>query len=196
MNIRLITLLIALITLPALAQAAGKSAAVANKATVMQNSKNSTSITSNQQQYQLLTDVRAAEKLGGEQPQQTVARASGGKLVETKGSFVIFTAAPQTKASVNSSFGTTSYPTVMNLHTQGIGILPGTLSVKLKNMSNATAVANDHGLGVVRVFAHLQAVFYRVKPGQDVVVAAASLSSDPRVASAEVEVIENVATSQ
>lgn len=64
--------------------------------------------------------------------------------------------------------------------------------MKLKNMANAAAVASDHGLELVREFAHLQAVFYRVKPGQDVVAAAASLAADARVSSAEVEVIENM----
>ena len=70
--------------------------------------------------------------------------------------------------------------------------MPGTLKVSLKDMANAAAVAADHGLEVVHVFAHLQIAFYRVKPDQDVVAAAAELSADARVASAEVEVVEHL----
>jgi hypothetical protein len=38
----------------------------------------------------------------------------------------------------------------------------------------------------------LQVAFFRVMPGQDVVAAAAELSADTRVASAEVEVVEHL----
>ena len=80
----------------------------------------------------------------------------------------------------------------MNPRTGGIGIVPGTLNVKLKNNANAAALAADYGLEVVREFAHLKTVFYRVKTGQDVLTAAASLSADARVEQAEVEVIEHL----
>ena len=195
MKLRLITtLLIALIALPALVQAADKSetTAVTERAALLQTAGRGQAVTSNSQQYQILPGARAVESLAQEQPQQTLARAGGGKLIETKGAFVVFAAAQQSAASVASTNGATSYPTVLNTRSQGIGILPGTLNVKLKNMDSAAAIAIDHGLEVVRVFAHLQTVFYRVKPGQDVLAAAASLSADPRVSSAEVEVIEHM----
>ena len=198
MNIRLITLLIAFVALPTLAQAAEKSATadVSERATLLKTLNRGATVTSNNQQYQILPDVRAAESLSQEQPQQTLTRHGGSKLIETKGAFVVFTAAPQSIASVKSVNGATSYPTVINPRTRRIGILPGTLSVKLKNMDSAAAVATDHGLEVVRIFAHLQAAFYRVKPGQDVVAAAVSLTADPRVVSAEVEVIEHMAVAR
>lgn len=188
-------MLIALIALPTLVQAADQSAtaAVTERAIILQTAGRGQALTSNNQQYQVLPGARAVKSLAQEAPQQTLARAGGGKLIETKGSFVVFTAASQGAASVTSTNGATSYPTVLNTRTNGIGILPGTLSVKLKNVDSAAAVAADHGLDVVRVFSHLQTAFYRVKPGQDVVAAAASLSTDTRVTSAEVEVIEHVA---
>jgi hypothetical protein len=108
----------------------------------------------------------------------------------------VFTAAPQSAPTVKSVNGATSYPTALNQRTGGIGILPGTLNVKLNYIDNASAVAATHGLDVVRVFAHLQTVFYRVRHGQDVVAAAASLAADARVQSAEVEVIEYIAVPQ
>ncbi len=193
MNIRLIALLIAFTALPTLAQAAGKAvtAAAAQRASLLQTLGRGATVTSNKQQYQILPGARAAQSQSKEQPQQTLARVGGGKLIETKGNFVVFTAAQQ-GPSVMQVGGTTSYPTALNPRTGGIGILPGTLSVKLKNMGSAAAIATDHGLDLVRAFNHLQVAFYRVKPGQDVVAAAASLTADSRVASAEVEVIENV----
>lgn len=189
MNMSLITLLIAFAALPIQVQAADKTA-VAQTALVQTAAKGST-MTSNKEQYQVLTGMRAAESRGQEAPQQTLSRIGGGKLVETKGAFVVFTATPQKTASVASTNGATTYPTVLNTRTQNIGILPGTLSVKLKNMADSSAVAASHGLDVVRVFAQLGYAYYRVKPGQDVLAAAASLSADTRVSSAEAEVIEH-----
>lgn len=198
MNIRLIAFLMAFIALPTLARPvdnAANTTLAADRTAALQTLKRgaTVTVTSNSQQYQILPGVRAAESLAQEQPQQTLTRMGGGRMIETKGSFVVFTAAPQSPTSVTTVNGT-SYPTAFNPRTGGIGILPGTLTVKLKNMDNAAAVATDHGLEVVRVFAHLQTAFYRVKSGQDVVAAAALLTADPRVASAEVEVIEHIKT--
>ena len=199
MNIRIVVLLITCIALPTLTQAADKNAAqdkaaaaaVSERAALLQTKKRGSTITSNSQKYQILAGVRAVESLSHEQSEQTLSRMGGGKLLEKKGSFVIFSAAEQSQASVTSVNGT-SYPTALNQRTGGIGIVPGTLSVNLKNMASAPALAKDHGLDVVRVFAHLQTAFYRVKPGQDVVAAAASLTADARVASVEVEVLEHL----
>lgn len=195
MNIRVVALLIAMVALPTLTQAADKkgaaTAAVEERAALLQTVGRGSNITSNNQQYQILTGVRAAESRSHEEPQQTLTRMGGGKLIETKGTFVVFTAAQQSAASVISVDGT-SYPTAFNPATGGIGIVPGTLNVKLKNMGSAAAIAADHGLEVVRVFAHLQTAFFRVKTGKDVVAAAASLSTDARIVSAEVEVIEHM----
>lgn len=194
MRIRVSVLLIVFIALTTLAQAADKIVTTASvtseRATLLQAAGIGLSITSNSQQYQILPGVRAAEIKSNEQPQQALTRMGGDKLIETKGSFVVFTA-QQSPASVTSVNGT-SYPAAYNPRTGGIGIVPGNLSVKLKNMRTAAAVAKDYGLDVVRVFAHLQTAFYRVKPGQDVVAVAAALAADARVESAEIEVIEHI----
>jgi hypothetical protein len=201
MKIRLSALLIAFFALPTLAQAVDRTvtgadrtamAAAVQRAATLQTLGRGATLTSNNEQYQVLPGARAVQSQAQELPQQAITRVAGGNLIETKGAFVVFTAAQQGTASVTQVNGATSYPTVLNARTGGIGILPGTLSVKLKNMANAAAVASDHGLVLVREFAHLQAVFYRVNPGQDVVAAAAALTADPRVTSAEVEVIEHM----
>lgn len=195
MNFRLIALLIALVALSVPAQAADKAAtaAVAERAALMQTLKRGQALTSNHQQYQVLPGVRAVASLAQESPQQTLTRVGGAQLIETKGVFVVFTTAQQSAPGIALVNGATFYPTVFNPRTQGVGILPGTINVKLKNMANAAAVASGHGLEMVREFAHLQTVFYRVQPGQDVVAAAGALSADSRVTSAEAEVIENMA---
>jgi hypothetical protein len=193
MKIRLIALLIAFLTLPTLAQAVDKmtaTAAASDRTTLLQAAGSGSNITSNKQQYQILSGVRAAEVQTGEQPQQALTRMGGGKMIETKGSFIVFSS-QQSAASVTSVNGT-SYPTAYNARTGGIGIVPGTLNVKLKDSATAAAVAKTYSLDVVRVFAHLQTAFFRVKPGQDVVAAAASLAADARVVSAEIEVIEHI----
>lgn len=202
MMIRLSALLIACLSLPTLAQSADRSAIVADRATVsaaatqraatIQMLGRGATVTSNNQSYQVLPGARAAQSQPQDTQQQAVARVGGNQLIESKGNFVVYSAAQQGTASVTQVNGVTTYPTVLNTRTGGIGILPGTLNVKLKNMATAAAVGADHGLELVREFAHLQTVFYRVKPAQDVVAAAASLAADPRVASAEVEVIEHM----
>ena len=167
-----------------------ETAAVAERAALLQTVGRGSNITSNNQQYQILTGVRAVESLPQEEPQQTLTRMGGGKLIETNGTFVVFTVDQQSAASVTSVNGT-SYPTAFNPATGGIGIVPGTLNVKLKNMGQAAAIAADHGLEVVRVFAHLKTAFFRVKTGRDVVAATATLTTDARVVSGEAEVIEH-----
>jgi hypothetical protein len=196
MNNRLITLLMVLFALSSLAQAAGNAATdvSAQRAAFLQSATLGATVTSDSLKYQLLPGARAVKSRSQELPQQTLARVGGGKVIETKGSFVVFTATQQGGASITQVNGATAYPTVLNSSTGAIGILPGTLNARLKNMANAAAVATDHGLELVREFAHMKTVFYRVKSGQDVVAAAASLAADARVSSAEVEVIENVNT--
>jgi len=196
MSISKIALLIAFVALSAMAQAADRTVTASitaeRTARLQKLGPVGQTITSNNQQYQLLPGVRATQSHANEQPQQTLTRMGGNNLVETKGAFVVFTASKPGAASLATVNGATTYPAALNPRTGGIGIVPGTLKVSLKDMASASAVAADFGLEVVYVFAHLQTAFYRVKPGQDVVAAVASLASDARVASAEVEVLEHM----
>ena len=200
MNMRMLVLLTAFVVMPTLALAAdtAETAALIAKRTALLQKLGpvGSTITSNNQQYQILPGVRATISLPDERPEQALTRMGGNKLIETKGAFVVFSAAQQSVPSLTSVNGATSYPAALNPRTGELGILPGTLKVSLKDTSSAAAVAADHGLEVVRVFAHLQMAFYRVPPGQDVVAAAAALSADARVASAEVEVVEHLSVPQ
>lgn len=201
MKNQLSVLLMVSLSLPVLAQSADRSAIVADRAAmqaaadqramVLQAAGRGATLTSNNEQYQVLPGARAAQLLPQETQQQTVTRVGGNQLIEGKGNFVVYTA-PQGVAGIAQVNGATTYPTVINARTGGIGILPGTVNVLLKDMSNADAIASDYGLEVVYQFAHLKTVFYRVKAGQDVIAAAAKLAADARVASAEVEVLEHM----
>ena len=194
LRIGLGTLLICSIALPAVARPPLEQPAA--NAAILQSLSHGQSFTSGNQQYNLLPELRAVERQSQhELPQQTLTRlgTNGGAPIETKGSFVVFRSAQQGMGRVEQVQSVTLlYPAVLNVRTGVIGILPGTLSVKPRNMADAAAIASDHGLELVREFAHLQAAFYRVKPGQDVLGAAAVLSADSRVASAEVEVLEHL----
>jgi hypothetical protein len=192
MKIRFIAMLILFISLPTLAADRKTATASTQRATILKMQSRGATVSCNQQQYQILPGVRAAQSRKKEKPQQTLARMGGSKLIEAKGAYVVYTAAPQGKVGVMQVNGATSYPTVLNERTGGIGIIPGSVSVKLKSEGSAAAIAADHGLVLVREFAHLQAAFYRVSPGQDVVTAVAALVADSRVVSAEMEVIEHV----
>lgn len=194
-------LLIVFFSLPSMAQSADRSAIVVDRAAVaaanqraatLQALGRGATLSSNNEQYQVLSGARAVQSQPQDTQQQAVARAGGNQMIESKGSFVVYTAAPQGVASVAQVNGVTTYPTVLNARTGGIGILPGTINVKLKDMASAAAVGSDHGLELVRQFAHLQTAFYRVKPGQDVVAAGTALAADARVLSAEVEVLEHM----
>lgn len=194
MNKSIVTLIVAYTFLPAMSQAADRSAianaAVAERTAILETAGRGSNITSNKELYQILSGVRAAVIKPGEKPQQALTRMGGGKLVETKGSYIVFSG-QQSAATVTSVNGT-SYPTAYNPRTGGVGIVPGNLNVKLNNSGNAAAIAADYGLEVVRVFAHLKTAFFKVKPGQDVVAVAAALTADTRVLSAEIEVIEHL----
>ena len=91
MNHRLIAILIVFLVLPTLGQAADKSATadVSERATLLKTLSRGVTVTSNKQKYQILPEVRAAESLSQEQPQQTLTRHGGSKLIETKGAFVV-----------------------------------------------------------------------------------------------------------
>lgn len=194
MNIRNITLLIVLLSALVTSTWAQttSNAAATQRAAIMKTLSRGASLSVGKEKYQVLPGAQAAKSLNQEQPQQTLTRAGGDKLIETKGSFVVFTVSPKRSTNVTSTNGATSYATVVNQRTGDIGILPGTICVKLKNMGDAAVVASSHGVDVVREFTHLQVVYYQVKSGQDVLAAAASLTQDSRVKSAEVEVIEHM----
>ena len=197
MNIRLIALLFVFAAMPSMAASPKqKSDAHAERAAVIQNLQRGPSFTSNSQAYQYLPEVRAVRlKSNSESLQKALQRvgATADQIIETKGPYALYRGAQRATAQTDQNQGNGSYPAVLNARTKTIGILPGTIEVKPKNMGDVAAIAAGHGLNVVREFSHLHVVYYQVKPGQDILAVANALAADPRVSSTEVEVIEHLA---
>jgi len=140
--------------------------------------------------YRHLPEVRAVARGAGETPQEAVARAGGGELLETKGRLVLYRSAQQRPALVESFAASTLYPTVLNPRTGRFGVLTGTLIVQPKNIADAAAIANSHSLETAKAYPQIRFVFYHTKPGADIADAAAALQADPRVETAYPEIIE------
>jgi hypothetical protein len=195
MNLRIVALCLAFVSPAAFAQEARDPAT--ERAAMLETMHRGKDIKGSRERYQHLPELLAVERAAsGETPQQAVARigAGGAQVVETKGRLVLFRSAQQKPASVERISGAAVYPTVLNTRTGTFGVLTGTLVVKPKSMSDATAIANGHGLERAKEYPQLQTVFFRVKAGADIADAAAAVQADPRVESAYPEIIEYVRT--
>src|SRR5262249_35023151 len=118
--------------------------------------------------------------------------AASGAVIETKGRMVLYRGAATGSVALDRNAKSVVYPTVVNAQTGTLGVLTGALVVKPKKMSDADAIASSYALDKDRVFAHLQTVFYKVRPGEDIADVAAALAADPRVESAYPEIVESV----
>lgn len=193
--IHLPALLLALLALPVLAQPprAPEGLSPASRAVLLKALSRGPAFTSNHQSYQLLPEAQAATRHPGDTSAQiTVQRLGSGTVIETKGHFVVFRAATTGSGRLEQVDSVTVYPTAINTSNGNIGILPGTLVVRLKNTATAAAIATDHGLELVRSFPAINSAYYLVKPGQNLLAVASALSNDARVQQAEIEVLEHV----
>jgi hypothetical protein len=204
MKIRYVVLLTCLVPIHSQAQASGKSVIIGDRAAVAAAAERSATLdaagrgatlTSNGQTYQVLPGARAVENRT-QDVQQTLAQVGGGKLIESKGNLVVYSSTHKGGPTLEKIGGVTTYATVLNANTGVVGILPGTISVRLKSMGDASSVASSHRLELIRKYVHLQKVYYRVQPGQDVISVAAALLADARVETAEVEVLEHLSVPQ
>jgi uncharacterized protein len=146
-------------------------------------------------QYQHLPQVRAVTLAdSSETPEQAIARVgdAGAQLVETKGRLVLYRSSSTKPAYVQSTGGTSVFPTVVNARTGSLGVLTGNLIVKPKDMADADAIASGRGIETTKAYPQLQTVFYKAKVSVDIADVAAALQADPRVESAYPEIIERV----
>jgi hypothetical protein len=198
MKMRIVVLVLMLAASLALAQESPKpaKARAAERAAMLETLQKGKEIQGSREQYRHLPEVLAVARGADETPQEAIARmgAGGEQLLETKGRLVLFRSARQKAASVEGVGGSAVYPVVLNARTGTFGVLTGTLVVKPKNMTDAAAVANSHGLETAKEYAHLHTVFYRVKANVDIADLAVALRADPRVESAYPEIIEYVRT--
>ena len=194
MKIRMIAACMLLFSLPCIAQMAVSSAE--QRAALIHGLERGRVTNVNGEQYQHLPGVLAVERQRhGQSADQllTLVGADSGAFIENKGEFVLFRSSRGWQTATLSTSGAgVVYPAVLNTRTNTIGLLLGTLEVKLNNMSNVEAIATAHSLELVKAFPHLGTVYYRVKAGSDVLDAAAVVGSDSRVVSASPEILESV----
>lgn len=98
------------------------------------------------------------------------------------------------EAQTETANSHTLYPVVLNTENGQLGLLSGTIIVKPRDLADAEALASTHGLVLLRSYDHLGVAFFTVQKGRELLAAAAGLAADPRVLSAEVEVIEHIRT--
>jgi len=149
------------------------------------------------QEYQLLGGIRAVARPPGAGERQTLelVGATPADLLEAKGSYLVyFQAAGATPVPAQMAAGPSStLPVALNRRTGGLGVVLGSLVVRLRDSGAAQAIAQEHGLRLLFSAPHLSMAFYRVPREQDIQAAAAELARDRRVTSAEVEVKEQFA---
>ena len=156
-----------------------------------------TEVTRQGERYVFLPEVRAVRQVGTfENPQLVLSSlgVEGDEVLGTKGGFIIYKAtggpAQPVPALATLNDGTV-YPVVLNQRTGQLGIVSGMIAVKLPEMMDGDAVAQDHGIQLQSRYDHLGLAFYIVSIGEDVLSAAQALAADARVDSAEVEILEH-----
>jgi len=192
MKLRMIALGLSLLAAAAMAQEPGEPSRAAARAALLETLQQGKPLRGSREQYRHLPEVLAVARGARETPQEAVARAGGGELLETKGRLVLFRSARQKAARVERAAGSSVYPTVLNARTGAFGVLTGTLIVQPRNMADAAAIAQSHGLETVKDYPHIRFVFYRTRAGADIADAAAALQEDPRVEIAYPEIVEHV----
>jgi hypothetical protein len=152
-------------------------------------------LTSGGQTYVVLPEARAIAADPGREP-------AGLDVVERKGRFVVYReprgpmqhARPMLAEDASGGTAVVTHAVVLNRRTGRSGVVLGSIAVKLSDMSQAAALAAEHGLTLTSRFDHLGVAFLTAAPGQDIAAATAALRADWRVASADPEILETPRT--
>lgn len=149
----------------------------------------------NRQTYQLLPEIFAVKRSDAkDDPREALMRigVDATSLVDAKRSYIVFRAnQPSPRAAMTQAGTATVFPTVINKRTKAIGVLQGTLIVKLKQMADADSIGSTHGLQLVKQYPQIQTVVYRVPTGVDLIASVEAVASDGRVASAYPDILEH-----
>jgi hypothetical protein len=153
--------------------------------------------TSRGESYVVLPEVRAVQAASlSEATADALSRVGipGTTVLERRGVHVLVRQAASglRQASLAALPGGVSLPVVLNTRSNQLGVVPGTLIVKLRNPADSDALGTAQGLDLVARFDHLSLAIYAVRAGADVAAAARELQADPRVEAADVEVLERL----
>lgn len=149
------------------------------------------------QRYRLVAGLRAVHRGTDPSARETLARAgaAAAAVLELKGRFVLFQQSPSAAplAATQLTNRAETLPVAVNERTGRLGVVLGTITVKLRDIGQAEALARDHGLRLDFSAPNLSVAFFSLPAGTSIQAAAARLSADARVASAEIEVKEHFA---
>lgn len=124
-----------------------------------------------------------------------VQKDKSAALFKQKGNFSVYRSNASASLNTMATQATrklTLYPVVLNTRTNNLGIVIGSIKVKLSDLSAASNLASTYNIKLVKSFDHLKTVFFEASANQDIILLTDSLSNDSRVQRATIEVIENV----
>ena len=193
-----IAALVLSVLVPSAAMAQSSAASSSARARIVADAQKGSPFQVGRQTYRVVVGLRATAR--GDASADARLAALGippGDLVETKGPLVFFRQAPAATtaparlaaaSAVAPVDGAPTFPVVVNTVSGQLGALSGTLTVKLAKVSDAAALARDHGLTIEYVAEGIGWAFLRVPDGGDVIAAAAKVARDPRAKAVEPEV--------
>ena len=155
---------------------------------------------SGKESYQILPELYS---VSGERKSSVLKKAAlsqiheqkSGSHLKNKGKFSIYKSA-RTEKGMSSSLSpkelndTKLYPIVLNSRTGDVGIVTGTIIVKVADIEDADYLATEYNLLVAKSYERLNLVFFTTPTDQDIVKAKEALESDSRVNEATIEILE------
>jgi len=113
-----------------------------------------------------------------------------GEAVETKGGFTIFSPRdPEAVFSMSSADG--HRPVVVNQSNGSLGVVTGTVQVKLSDVREAQALGAELGLKPLVIDPSISVVYFRADRGVDLTSIENRLKRDPRVLRVTLEVFQS-----
>jgi hypothetical protein len=188
---------VALLPAAGLAQAG---TAAANRAGLVAASQKGPEFRNDRQAYRVMVGMQAVLR----EDATAVARAANlglpaADVVEQKGPYAIVTRTPvgdtaaarlEKASAVAEVAGEPTFPVVVNVRTGQLGVVSGTVLVKMADVEEAAALAQANGLAVEYVAGPIGYAFLRVPAGKDVFATLVALRRDARVSSAYAEIRE------
>lgn len=122
------------------------------------------------------------------------------RFIEQKGPFALYeqteaanTVGVRTLSKISAGDGF-AYPAVLNLKTQSLGVLTGKLWLKLKDLSDADAIASDYALSLSFTNTALSTAFYEVPKTEsvDLLALRSKLLADSRVETVTLDMVDRI----
>ena len=177
-------LLLALAASPSLAQDPG--ALAARRTRALAAAPLGDSFRSSGIDYRIVRGIRAIERGAGHTVAQRLAMqgAPSDALLEEKGPYLVY----QEPAGTAPASAAPGRAVAVDARTGRLGIVTGTVVVRVASQAQAEAVARETGIALEYYAPSIGRAFYQVVAGGDAVAAAARLAARPGVSDVEVDV--------